>query len=232
MTPREAELWRRILDARLLEVHTALVCRVETFDAAAQTVDCKPMVKAIVRTRDGQELEESYPLLRSVPVAFLRGGGYFAACPLVAGDFVTVIFHEWSIDRFRDTGGEVHPVDVGRHSFAGAWAIPAGPYPTSAPIGETLDGLVVGKDGGTLLRIGADGVAKIAAAADAPAALAKAQATEDRLAALETFAWGHAHLVSTTGTAAAQTGTAAPQVGPSTLNVPPAPVATTKVQSL
>ena len=41
----------------------------------------------------------------------------------------------------REKGTEVHPVDLSRHSMAGAVAYPGGPYPASAPIAETVDAL-------------------------------------------------------------------------------------------
>lgn len=178
---RDAELQRRILDARLLDLHTALPCEVQSFDATAQTIDVKPMVKAAVQARDDSEFEESYPLIRSVPVIYPRSGNYFVAFELAKGDIVTVVFNEWSIDRFRNTGSEGHPIDTQRHGFGGAVAFPGGPYPTNSPISETISGLVVGKDGGTLLRIGSDGIAKLGASADSVEALAIASKVKGEL---------------------------------------------------
>ena len=198
-TARDAQLWRKILDSRLAEVHTAIPGKVTKFDAATQTVDVQPMIKHVVETRDGGELEESYPEIYNVPVMYPRSGAYFVAFPLVVGDFVTILFNEWSIDRFRDAGTEVHPVDVQRHAFSGAVAFPCGPFPSADPIGETIDGLILGKDGGALVRIGSDGVVKLGASAATVAFLAMAQATESRLQALESAMNSHMHPTAGTG---------------------------------
>jgi hypothetical protein len=196
---RDAQLWRKILDARLAEVHTAIPGKVTAFDSETQTVDVQPMIKHVVETRDGGEIEESYPELYNVPVMYPRGGTYFVAFPLVVGDFVTLLFNEWSIDRFRDAGTEQHPVDTQRHAFSGAVALPCGPFPTSAPIGETVEGLILGKDGGALVRIGSDGIVQFGASAATMAFLAMAQATESRLGALESAMASHMHPTAGTG---------------------------------
>lgn len=158
MIPTGAELMRRVLDSRLLDVHVALPGKVLAWYPTTQTVDVQPQIKNVVTDADGGELIESYPALQGIPVAFPRFGGYMVAGPLSVGDFVTVLFHEWSLDAFLGKGAEVHPVDMARHGWAGAVAVPCGPFPQSAPITETLDGLVVGKDGGTCLKVDAAGI--------------------------------------------------------------------------
>ena len=42
MIPRDAELWRTVLDHRLLDVHTALPATVVSYDAAGQTITAQP----------------------------------------------------------------------------------------------------------------------------------------------------------------------------------------------
>jgi len=161
--PRGAELLRQVMDSRLLDVHTAMVCEVRAFDAVAQTVDAQPMVRNVIRDHEGGELEESYPLLRNVPVRYPRCGKYIMVFPLVVGDMVTVHFCEWSIDQYIEKGVETHPVDLERHGFSGAIAVPGGPYPASSPVTETIDALLVGVDGGALVKIADDGSITLAA---------------------------------------------------------------------
>jgi len=167
MIPTGADLLRRIMDSRLLDVHVALPGQVQSFDPVTQTAYVQPMVKHVIEADDGSsDNEESYPVLKGIPVAFQRFGGYVVAGPLVPGDYVTVLFNEWSIDRFLFQGLESHPVDTTRHGWAGAVALPCGPFPQTQPITEVLDGLVIGKDGGTVLKIGTDGIVKMGATAD------------------------------------------------------------------
>lgn len=188
MIPTGADLMRRVLDSRLLDVHVALPGQVLAWYPNG-TVDVQPMVKHVIEADDGDVSNaESYPALQGIPVSFQRFGGYVVAGPLLPGDYVQVLFNEWSIDRFLSQGLEAHPVDATRHGWAGAVAIPCGPFPQTQPITEILDGLVIGTDGGTVLKIGADGILKIGATADValldPVALATKVATE--LTALKT----------------------------------------------
>jgi hypothetical protein len=84
--------------------------------------------------------------------------------------------------------------------------------------------LILGKDGGALVRIGSDGVVKLGASAATVAFLAMAKATEDRLAALEN-AWATA--------STALTGASGAMVPPIVTFVPVAtPVAATKVKGV
>jgi len=167
------ELLRQIMESRLLDVHTALPCEVVFFDATAQTITAQPLIKNIIPYPDGTEVEESYPQIQNVPVVYPRSGATVIAFPLAAGDKVTVIFCERSIDRYLDQGLEVHPVDLERHSFAGAVAFPGGPYPAAEPIAETIDGLILGYDGGAVIKIKDDGTLRLGATAGTmqPAAL-------------------------------------------------------------
>ena len=134
-TPDFTEALRRVIESRLLDVHTALPGRVEAYDAATQTADIQPMIKNVVADPDGAELEEAFPIIPAVPVRFPRGGGYFLVFPLEVGDFVLLTFCEKSIDQFMAQGENVHPVDLDKHGFAGAVAH-AGFYPSDQALAE------------------------------------------------------------------------------------------------
>lgn len=154
---RHADLWRRILDARIADVHTAMPGEVRAFDASAQTVTVQPLIQHAMRDSDGNDLIESYPEIRGVPVLYPRAGGFAMAWPLSVGDPVLILFAEWALTLYREKGSESHPGDLQKHGFAGAMALPVGPYKASDTISETIDGLVVGYDGGALIRIKDDG---------------------------------------------------------------------------
>lgn len=98
--------------------------------------------------------------------------------------------------------------------------------PTSLAEGEVC---VYTLQNGIRVHCKADGTVLLGTTPTAFVALAPN--TESRLAALESFAWGHTHLVSTTGTATAQSGTAAAQAGVTTLNNPAAPVTAAEVKA-
>lgn len=182
--PRNAELWRMVLDARLADVHTAIPAKVVKFDATAQTVDVQPLVKHVYTNVEGDDIVESYPQIRAVPVQYPRAGGFVLAWPLSVGDPVTILCHEWSLDTYREKGTEDRPHDTRRHSFQGAVALPVGPYKASDTISETIDALYIGEDGGAVIRIASDGTVRIGATAGSVQSVALADEVEAQLQAI------------------------------------------------
>lgn len=213
----QAELWRAVFDSRLLDVHTAMPCEVVAFDAALQTIDAQPMIKHVTRPPEGEEIVESYPRLRDIPVLYPRAGGFIIAYPLAAGDMVTVLFNEWSLDSFRSKGRETHPVQFNRHAFSGAVALPIGPYKADDTIAETIDGLVVGHDGGAVVRIKTDGTVEIGATGSTMQPIALGDDVKSELDALKstldnlvTAYNSHIHITTATVGAGAVPGIIAP----------------------
>lgn len=222
-TPTGPELLRRVIDARLSDVHTSMPGKVASFDAVAQTVDVQPMIKNVISGPEG-ETEESYPVIRSVPVTYPRSGTFVMAYPLVAGDFVMIHFAEWSIDYFMEKGLEAHPVDLERHAFSGATASPCGPYPSASPIVETIDGLIVGHDGGAVLRIKDDGTIAMGSTAGTKQPAALGDDTKSEINALRTTVAAavnalalHVHPTAATGPPSIAT----PGVGGMPVSAPP-----------
>lgn len=164
-TPTLAEVIRAAMDHRLRQVHVALPGRVESYNAEEQRADVQPMIQELTPTRAGGELLESLPVIPSVPVAFPRGGGYFLTFPIKAGDFVTLVFAERSIDTWvAGDGAEKNPDDFRTHDLSDAIAIP-GFYPFGQSVGESaIDAdLVMGKDGGSTIHIKDNGEIHLAA---------------------------------------------------------------------
>jgi hypothetical protein len=235
MIPSGPDLLRRILDSRLQEVHVAIPAQVQSFDAAAQTVSVQPMIKSVI-DYETTELVESYPILQNVPVVYPRCGKYVVAFPLEAGDFVTILFNEWSIDHFLNKGTEVHPISYTRHGLEGAVAMPCGPYPGTKPVTETIDGLVVGYDGGTVLRITSDGIAKLGKSTDAHDFVALAALVKGELDKIVSAHNNHTHAVTGTTTASAANGAPLALAGgttsATTTTYTSAPVAAAKVKAI
>lgn len=142
-----AELIRKAMDARLASVRVAIPARVERYDVETQTADVKPLVKDRLVCEDGI-LVESMPVIPSVPVAFPRGGGFFISFPLAKGDTGRIVVCDRSIDQWRKKGGEVDPLDVRMHSWAGAVFEPDLADSDHALADAHAENLVIGKDGG------------------------------------------------------------------------------------
>ena len=145
---------REVIDARAAEIHTAIPARVIAYDAAKQVADVQPMVKDFYHSVDGAMIPRSFPTLPSVPVAFLRGSGYFLSVPLAAGDTGMVVFCELPIDRWRSTGQESHPVNARRHGVGNAVFYP-GLSPRAKALASPAVGqhMVLGKEDGCQVHI-------------------------------------------------------------------------------
>jgi hypothetical protein len=138
------------LDARLLDVHTALPAKVERYDAAKQLVDVKPLVKSYRLGEDAQPVAVALPVICNVPLVFPGAGGFRITFPVQVGDTVLLVFAEASIDTWLEShgGADVDPADVRRHNLSDAVAIP-GLHTSGAPwTGASASSATIGKDGG------------------------------------------------------------------------------------
>lgn len=201
-----AETLRRVLDARLSDLHTALPGRVRSYDSASQTADIEPMIKRGVPT-GGEEDEvvlETLPVLPSVPVLFPSGGQCFVTFPLAVGDPVLLVFSERDTSHYRATGAVSDPGVPTMHGLSGAVAIPCAFGPRSAAMsGVSSTDLVVGRQGGLANITVKSGTTEVGGSSDA-AALAS------RVKALETAFLGHTHGGVTTGSGTTGTRSAMP----------------------
>lgn len=158
-TPTLAEVIRRAIDARMIDVHTALPGRVESYDAATQTADVKPLIKRVIRTRQGAPVEEPLPVIPNIPVVFPGAGEFFISFPVQVGDTGLIIFCERNLDRWREVEGEdVNPGDQSMHPLSGATFHP-GLRPSNQALGDA-DGtnMAFGKDGGFVGHVTSDDV--------------------------------------------------------------------------
>jgi len=190
-----AETLRRVLDARLTDLHTALPGRVQSYDATTQTADIEPMIKRGVPT-GGEEDEvalETLPVLPSVPILFPSGGQCFVTFPLAVGDPVLIVFCERDTSQFRGTGAVSDPGVPTMHGLSGAVAIPCAFGPRSAAMsGVSSTDLVVGRANGLANITVKSARVEVGGSSDS-AALAS------RVKALETHYMAHTHSGVTTG---------------------------------
>jgi hypothetical protein len=138
-TPTLAQLLKQAIENRLLDVHTAIIGRVQKYDPSTQTADVEPVLKRSVPTLDGNLKQEDLPLLVDVPVLFPNAGGFFLSLPIKPGDYVQVIFNETSQENIYQQ----------RFSLQEAVAIP-GFYPIKNAHDKNL---VLGKDEGVQIHI-------------------------------------------------------------------------------
>ena len=118
----------------LLEgVRVSALCKVTKFDASTMTVDVQPLSKAL----DGGVYRTPPPVL-GVPVAMIRGGGFFLRPWYKSGDVGVIVYADHDIDRIAEAGQE-------DGIFVGAF------IPKSNPIsGVPDDTLVMSTEGGSV----------------------------------------------------------------------------------
>lgn len=124
-------------------IRVSAMCKVTAFDSNTMTVDVQPLSKAL----DGGVYRTPPPVL-GVPVAMIRGGGFFLRPWYKAGDVGVIVYADHDIDRIAQAGEECQPNTERSHGdeegiFVGAFV------PKSNPIsGVPDDTLVMSTEGG------------------------------------------------------------------------------------
>lgn len=151
-TPTLAQLLKHAVENRLLDVHTALIAKVERYDVETQQVDVSPVLKRSSESMAGEWVSEQLPMLCDVPVLFPRAGGFFISFPIQPGDFVQLIFNETDIETwFEDREPTISHNQ--RFTLQGAVAIP-GIFPKALALtGAHKSNLVLGKEQGLQIHI-------------------------------------------------------------------------------
>lgn len=196
-TPSLAQLIKQAIGNRLIDMHTAIIGRIEKYDAKTQLADIHPILKRSIKNPHSDIKQEELPILVDVPVLFPRAGGYFISLPIKPGDYVQVIFNETSIDEFM-TGSAPSLDSVSRFSLQGAVAI-AGVYPQSQTLRDAHENnLVLGKDAAVQIHIDGDKIRM--GSADASEALAIASKVKAELDAIKSAFRSHTHASRNTPT--------------------------------
>lgn len=117
------ELTRVALEDRLLDLHTSLLGKV-TAVYPDGTADVQPLTRRPVPSTDGGLQYERIP---EIPRALLLAFGTprsSISSTIQSGDTVWVLCPEADISQALESGTEVEPASVARHSLACALAIP------------------------------------------------------------------------------------------------------------
>ncbi len=190
--PSDVELIRTAIRNRLADVRTSIPAIVKSYDVAKQTVECELATR--IPTSDGAP--EQVPPLQDIPVAWPRGGGYFCAMPLAAGDAGLLVFCEADFTAWRETGTISDPAQERRHGMYG-YFIPGG-CADGDELTDVVDGkLVIGKQGGPTMTIDGTGLSLGAAVS---AFAAKADVIDANISAIKNWLASHTHPVPSFGT--------------------------------
>lgn len=115
-----SDVIKKMFDAYMNNINTAIPGLIEKYDSATQRADIKPSIKK----RIGNEVI-SYPIITNVPVQFMGSGNAAFIFPLAKGDRCLLIFSQESLENYLSSPDrEVEPGDTRRFSIADAICIP------------------------------------------------------------------------------------------------------------
>ena len=110
LTPQEVVALKREI---LSSLHCAMPGIVEAFDSETQTASVRPALK-----RKGIVL----PIVRDVPVFFPGNRSGAVTWPVSAGDECLLVFADFDIDRWFETGEAEEPLSARSHGLSDAFA--------------------------------------------------------------------------------------------------------------
>ena len=185
------ELIKKAVENRLLDVHTAIVARVESYNSEEQTVDVRPQLKHALEGKDGEHVFEELPIIADVPVLFPRAGGFFISFPIKEGDCVQLIFNESTIGDWWCQ--EETNIETTRHSLSGAVAVP-GVYPREESLQDVpTENMALGNENGAQIHLSKDEIRL--GDKDSKEALAFAKPVLSALKAIIEELGSHKHMV-------------------------------------
>lgn len=127
--PTLQQVIQEAIKTELLDVHTALPARIETYDPSTQKANIQPLLKKKYKATGDANL----PVITNVPVQWVSssGGSAYITLPLKKGDIGIALFSERSLDKYLSSqGGVVSPEDPRTHDISDAFFIPgAKPFP-------------------------------------------------------------------------------------------------------
>lgn len=158
-TPTFAQVLGSVLRATLLDVHTAIPGAIESYDAAKQTAEIRPLLMPYREHEEGELEAVELPVLVHVPIVWPGGGRFRLTAPLAKGDGVLVVFSEASIERWQKLGGLQHPErDRRRFHLADGVALPGLNADPTVWKGASSSVMTLGHETGPGVVLSADGV--------------------------------------------------------------------------
>jgi hypothetical protein len=120
----QEEVWKRLLDNAVAELHVCNPGIVQSFNSQKQTVTVILAIKEKVMQNDYTVKDTAFPLLVDVPISVPRAGGFCLTLPIKKGDECLVIFSDLGIDWWYQNGGtQVKTQDLRRHDLSDGFAI-------------------------------------------------------------------------------------------------------------
>lgn len=136
--PSVADMLNRVKYDVSREINCHLICKIESIDAATNTITCSSAFKR--RLSDDTEL--AYPLFVDVPLFILSGGDSFLFIPPKVGDWCLLCFNDRDLDNWWYAGEVRTPASPRAHSLSDGMAL-VGFRPQSNPLTIALDAVTL-----------------------------------------------------------------------------------------
>lgn len=116
-TPTFTETVQRIIDSKLMEIHTSLPAKIVSYNQFTNLAVVQPLLKRKYKEETTAIL---LPTISNVPVAFPRLGNAWVRFPVLPNYEGQLFFCERSIDKWLTTGGATDPDDPRRFDLSDA----------------------------------------------------------------------------------------------------------------
>lgn len=146
------------------EINVCLPAKVLSYDEGTGKATVEVAVRTFYIDEDEQARAVKIPPISRAPVAFFQTGTFTMHAPLEAGDNVTLVVADRSIDEFMATGNADNIArDARRFDWTDAIVFPMPPSPTVISSLSSTDFFIGLKDGSAGITYTPDGTTKIEA---------------------------------------------------------------------
>lgn len=97
--------------------------RIVAVNTSNQTVDVQILHKRAYYPNVAKKELRDYPLLKSVPFIVLGGGNSYLTFPVSPGDNCLLLFNDYEIDRWWDTGENLPSIIERKHDISDSFAL-------------------------------------------------------------------------------------------------------------
>jgi hypothetical protein len=118
----ETEMYRRMMENTVNNLRVAAPGIIRSFDADKQTAVVQIAIREKINIK-GRLQWTDIPLLVDVPVVFPKAGDYALTLPVKKDDECLVIFADFCIDAWWQSGGIQNQLDKRRHDLSDGFAL-------------------------------------------------------------------------------------------------------------
>lgn len=136
--PSLAQVIESSIENALSKVNVSMPGQVVSYDSTKNCASIQPLIKK----RYADDTVVALPVINGVPIAFPRTADAWLMMPVKAGDYVTLVFSQRSLEIWLNLGGTVDPMDPRKFSLSDAVAFLGG-YPYAAAAVANTDNIVL-----------------------------------------------------------------------------------------